>query len=427
VAAADIRNFLQAEPVGFLVVLGGIVALIYALSETRAFAKVFGVLPTVFWIYFVPMLLATLGFFPANSPVYSLLTDYFLPASLLLLFLSASIPDILKLGRRTIFVMLIATASVMLGACVGVLALLPFFKAGILPAEHLESLWKGVAALCGSWIGGSANMAAIWQSLTAGTQTEIEGQIFAAMIAVDVCVGYTWMALLIALAGRQQKINAWLRADSTRIDEVNQRMEKVTQAQARPTATSRILYMLALAFAVAFACKWLGVQAQSAFEAHVQSPLWRSVLGYYGIMIVLVTFVGLGLSLTPVSNLEGYGASKLGYALLFIVLARIGAKGNLNAIREFPAYLLMGVVWIFTHGAVLLLVAKRLRVPVFFAATASQSNIGGPVSAPVVAAAYQPGLAVVGLLMAIIGNILGTFAGLFVIAPMAHWLTGLVK
>ena len=424
---AAIRGFLDAEPVALFVTLGAIVALIYALSETRAFARVFGVLPTVFWIYFVPMLLATFGFFPEKSPVYNLLTDYFLPASLVLLFLSASIPDILKLGRRTILVMLIATASLVLGAFLGVAALLPLFKAGHLPATHLESLWKGVAALSGSWIGGSANMAAIWQSLTAGTQTDVEGQIFAAMIAVDVCVGYTWMALLIALAGRQQKINAWLRADSTRIEEVNKRMEAVTEAQARPTATSKILYMLALAFAVAVVCKWLGTQAQLAFEAHVQSPLWRSVLGYYGIMIVLVTLAGLTLSLTPVSRLEGYGASKLGYALLFIVLARIGAKGNLNAIREFPAYLLMGAVWMLTHGAVLVFVAKRLRVPVFFAATASQANVGGPVSAPVVAAAYQPSLAVVGLLMAIIGNILGTFAGLFVVAPMAHWLTGLAR
>jgi uncharacterized membrane protein len=427
VSIADIRTFLGAEPVGFFVVLCGIVAGLCALSELRALARLFDVLPCVFWIYFVPMLLATFGLFPEKSPVYGLLTDYFLPASLFLLFLSASLPDILKLGRRTIFVMLIATASVMLGAMAGVLALLPFFKAGYLPAAHLESLWKGVAALSGSWIGGSANLAAIWQSLTAGTPTEIEGQILAAMVAVDVCVAYPWMALLIAVAGRQQGINRWLRADSGRIEEVNRRMETVTQAQARPAATNKFLYMIALAFAAAFVCRWLGTQAQSAFEAHVQSPLWRSVLGYYGVMIVLVTVGGLGLSLTPVAKLEGYGASRVGYALLFIVLARIGAKGNLNAIREFPAYLLMGVVWMLTHGALLLFAAKRLRVPIFFAATASQANIGGPVSAPVVAAAYQPSLAVVGLLMAILGNILGTFAGLFAVAPMAHLLTGLMK
>ena len=427
VSIADIRTFLGAEPVGLFVVLCAIVAGIYALSEIRLLVRVFDVLPCVFWIYFVPMLLATFGLFPEKSPVYGLLTDYFLPASLVLLFLSASIPNILNLGRRTILVMLIATASVMIGAVVGVLALAPFFQAGYLPATHLESLWKGVAALSGSWIGGSANMAAIWQTLTDGTQTDVEGQIFAAMVAVDVCVAYPWMALLIALAGRQNQINRWLHADSSRIEEVNKRMETIIQTQSRPLDANKFLSMVALAFAAAFLCKWLGVQAQSAFEAHVQSSLWRSVLGYYGVMIVLVTFVGLSLSLTPVAKLEDYGASKIGYALLFLVLARIGAKGNLNAIRESPAYLLMGVVWVLTHGALLLLAAKRLRVPLFFAATASQANIGGPVSAPVVAAAYQPSLAVVGLLMAIIGNILGTFGGLFVVAPTAHFLTGLIK
>ncbi|MBE0541032.1 MAG: DUF819 family protein [Verrucomicrobia bacterium] len=427
VSIAEVRNFLEAEPVGFFALLCGIVALVFRLSETKLLAKVFAVLPTVFWIYFVPMVLATFGFFPEKSPVYSLLTDYFLPTSLLLLFLSASLPEILKLGPRTIGVMLIGTAGVILGAATGVLALLPFFKSGVLPAEHLESLWKGVAALSGSWTGGSANLAAIWQSLTGNAQTESEGQIFAAIIAVDVCIGYSWMALLIALAGQQAGINRWLRADSSRIEEVNHRMAAVTQAEARPTATGKVLYMLALAFGVAFVCKWFGTQAQAAFEAQVQSPLWRSVLGYYGIMIILVTIAGLGLSVTPVARLEVYGASKIGYALLYLVLARIGAKGDLNAIREFPAYLLMGVVWMLTHGGLLLLAAKGLRVPVFFAATASQANVGGPVSAPVVAAAYQPGLAVVGLLMAILGGVLGTFSGLFVVAPMVHWLTSLVR
>lgn len=424
---AELRNYLEAEPVGLFALLCGIVALVFRLAETKVLAKVFAVLPTVFWIYFVPMLLATLGFFPAQSPVYGLLTDYFLPASLLLLFLSASLPEILRLGPRTIGVMLIGTAGVILGAAVGVLAILPFFKLGLLPANHLESLWKGVAALSGSWTGGSANLAAIWQTLTANSQTEVEGRIFAAIIAVDVCVGYSWMAFLIALAGRQTAVNRWLRADSSRIEEVNRRIATVTQAQARPTTTGKLLYMLALAFGLAFACKWFGSQAQTAFEAQVQSPLWRSVLGYYGIMIILVTILGLVLSATPVARLEDYGASKVGYALLYLVLARIGAKGDLNAIREFPAYLLMGVVWMLTHGGLLLLAAKRFHVPLFFVATASQANVGGPVSAPVVAAAYQPGLAVVGLLMAILGGILGTFSGLFIVAPMVHWLTGWVR
>jgi uncharacterized membrane protein len=280
-----------------------------------------------------------------------------------------------------------------------------------------------VAALSGSWIGGSANMAAVWESLTGTMKTDAEKQIFAAMIAVDVCIAYPWMAFLIALAGQQKKINRWLRADSSRIDEVSKRMQAVNESQMRYPATSKFLYMIALAVTSAFVCKLLGAKINGTLAAQIQDPLWRSIFGAYAITIVLVTLIGLALSLTPVSKLEGYGASRLGYALLYIVLARIGAEGNLNVIRQFPAYLVMGVVWMLAHGIALLIVIKLLRTPLFFAVTASQANVGGPVSAPVVAAAHQPSLAVVGLLMAIIGNILGTFVGLFAVAPIVHWLT----
>lgn len=397
--------------------------MIYALSEIKGLTKLFDILPTVFWIYFVPMLLATFGFFPEKSPTYTFIRDYFLPGSLFLLFLSASIPEILKLGPRALLIMGCASAAVVLGSAVGVFVLLPFFKSGSLPSTHLESLWKAIAALSGSWIGGSANMAAIWESLTGPDKTEVEKQLYSAMIAVDVCVGYSWMALLIALAAHQQKINRWLRADTTLIEEVNKRMQSVSEAQARHPATSKFLYMIALAMLVAFVCKFLGTTANASLAHQIQSPVWRSVFGAFALTIVFVTLIGLALSFTPLAKLESYGASKLGYALLFIVLARIGAEGNLNVIRSFPAYLLMGAVWILTHGAILLAVAKLTKTPLFFAVTASQANVGGPVSAPVVAAAHQPALAVVGLLMAIVGNILGTFAGLFVIAPMMHWLT----
>src|SRR5690606_12269224 len=115
--------------------------------------------------------------------------------------------------------------TVILGSFCGVLAIIPFFKSGILPAEHLESLWKGVAALCGSWTGGSANMAAVWESLTGAEKTPAEREPFAAMIAVDVCIAYPWLAFLVALAAHQKKINGSLRADPTRIDAVNERMQ----------------------------------------------------------------------------------------------------------------------------------------------------------------------------------------------------------
>lgn len=418
-----INAFLAARPIAVFVFLAAIVGSIYALSETKKGSKIFDILPCVFWIYFIPMLLATFGFFPTKSPVYPLLSDYFLPASLFLLFISSNIPDIMKLGKRAIIVMLCATLGVVIGSIVGVLVLLPYFKTGVLPKEHLDALWKGVAALSGSWIGGSANLAAIWESLAGKNQTPIEGTIFSVIIAVDVCVAYPWMAILIALAAHQKKIDTYIKADTSQIEIVNKRMEEVSKANSRFLTTSKFIYMIALAFFLALTCKWLGEKIEGFIESRVKNELLLSILGSYAIMIILITICGLAFSLTKVSKLEGYGASKVGYAILFLVLARIGAKGNLSEIKDFPAYLMMGVAWILVHGLFLVGAMKLLKSPIFFAATASQANIGGPVSAPVVAAAYQPSLAVVGLLMAIIGNILGTFLGLFVVAPVIKIIT----
>ncbi len=424
---AHIREWLTAEPAALLVVLCGVAASVFLLAENRRLGRIFRTLPTVFWIYFVPMLLATLGFLPGESPAYALLADLFLPASLLLLMLSVRLPEIARLGRPALGLMTVGAIGIVLGAAIGTLALLPFFRLGVLPEAHLASFWKGVAALSASWTGGSSNMAAVWETLVGASPTQAEGQILAAMIAVDVCVGYSWMAFLIMLAGWQRGIDGWLRADAGRIEAVGRRVASVAGASARPATTREILCMLALAFAVALVCRWIGGAAQSALEARVESPLWRSVLGGYGLMIVLVTLCGLALSLTPVARLEEAGASKIGYALLYLVLAGIGARGDLRAVRDFPAYLVMGVVWMAVHGGLLVLAARASRIPVFFVGTASQACVGGTVSAPIVAEAYRPGLAAVGLLMAVLGNCLGTFLGLFAVAPMIHWLGGLFR
>ncbi len=413
-----LRNFMAAQPVALFVALSSIVAVIYGLSETKKFGKIFDILPCVFWVYFIPMVFATFGFFPAKSPVYDLLKDYFLPASLFLLFLSSNIPDIIKLGPKTIFVMVAGSIGVVAGAIVGALVLIPFFKTGILPQEHLSVLWKGMAALSGSWIGGTANMAAVWESLTGNLQTPVEGQIFSAMVTVDVCVAYPWMAIVIAFAAYQKKVDSWTKADTTQIEIVNKRIEEITKSESRYLMTSKFLYMITLAFFAALFCNWSGVKVEGFVEKFIKSELWLSIIGAYSLMIIFITILGLGLSLSPVSKLERYGASRVGYALLYLVLARIGAKSSLTAIKDYPAYLLMGVVWIIVHAGFLFAALKLMKSPLFFAATASQANIGGPVSAPVVAAAYQPNLAVVGLLMAILGNILGTFFALFLVAPI---------
>lgn len=407
---------------GLFAFLAGVVALIYLASEQKKLKKIFNILPCVFWVYFIPMALATLGVFPEKSPTYDFLRDYALPSSLLLLFLSVSIPDIIKLGPRALGMMFIGSLGIIVGAIAGMFAMKPFFATGLLPKEHFPILWKGVSALSASWIGGSANMAAVWESVVSNPPTQPEGQLYSAMVAVDVIVAYSWMALVIALSVFQKRFDVWIKADTGIIEDVNKRMKNVQEGNAKFLRTDKFLYMISLALALSFVCLLLSRGMEKFFYGFITNGMIRSVLKEYTILIVLVTILGICLSFTPVRRLEDYGASRVGYALLYLVLARIGAMANLNAIGRFPFYILMGVIWVGVHALFLIVGARILRSPMFFVATSSQANIGGTVSAPVVAAAYQPNLAIVGLLLAVVGNIIGTFLALFGTALLAQMI-----
>lgn len=419
---ANFRNFLGQNPMALFGVLCGILAMIYFAAEQRGIKKIFKVLPTVFWVYFIPMLMATLGFFPKQSATFDLIRDFGLPASLFLLFISVSLPDVIKLGPRAMGMMVFGSVGIVVGAVCGMLVLKPFFNAGLLPEAHLEVLWKGVAALSGSWIGGSANMAAVWESVVSDPMTKLEGEIFSAMVAVDVIVAYSWMGIVIALSSVQKRFDRWNKADTRMLVQVNQRIKEIHEKNAKVLRTDKFLYMIALAILIAVICKYISGEAGDWLDRTITNKTLASVLGGYTILIILVTIIGLAGSFTPLRRLEDYGSSRIGYALLYLVLARIGAKANLNAIGDFPWYLVMGTVWIVVHAGFLFIGVKILKAPMFFAATSSQANIGGTVSAPVVAAAYQPNLAVVGLLMAVIGGVLGTFLALFGTGLLAQWI-----
>ena len=409
-----INAYLSQNPTAVFALLAAIVAAIYFANEHKIMKKtMFRYLPCVFWVYFIPMVLATIGIFPDRSETYNFLKNIFLPASLFLLFISVRIPEVIKLGPKALGMTLIGSLGIVLGAVCGMLAIKPLFAMGKLPQEHLPYLWKGVAALSGSWIGGSANMAAVWESVVSSPQTELEGEIYSAMVAIDVIIAYGWMAIVIALASSQKKFDAWNKADTKMIADVNQRMKNIHEKSSKYLQTNKFLYMMALSVIVALVCGGISTGLNGVLDDAIESKLLRSVLGSYTILVILVTILGLGLSFTPVNKLEEYGASRVGYALLYMVLARLGAMANLNAIKDYPWYILMGVIWILVHAGILLLGARILRAPMFFAATSSQANVGGTVSAPVVAGAYQPNLAVVGLLMAVFGGIFGTFLALF--------------
>jgi uncharacterized membrane protein len=377
------------SPFALLATLAASVALVLRLEAIPALASLFRRLPAIFWVYFVPMLASTAGLLPTASPLYGALTRHLLPAALVLILLSSDLRAIARLGPRALGAMAAAAAGVAAGA----LAAFLIFGAALGPEA-----WKGLAALTGTWIGGSANLLAV------ATALELSPDAQGIAILVDTVVGYSWMGILIALSARQPALDRRLRADRAEVAAIGERLATRLARGRRPTTVGDVTLLVALA---------LGVSAL-AMEAGRRLPPVGEVLSPFAWGIVLVTTAGLALSLTPLAKLDGAGASSLGYGAFYLLLAAVGAQADLARIVAQPLWIAAGVVVIAVHALVLVVALKLMRAPSFFLGAASQASIGGYSSAPIVAEIWQPGLAPVGLLLAVVGNVLGTYLGLAV-------------
>ncbi len=384
------------DPLLVFAYLAAVVALVFQVARRPALRPLFDRLPALVWTYFLPMLSTTAGILPAESPVYRAIARYLLPASLSLLLLSSELKAIARLGRTALVVMTVGMAGIMLGGVAGFLVLRPW-----LPPDA----WKAVGALVATWIGGSANLVAVANAL------ELSPELQGVLIIVDTVVAYTWMGALISFAARQEAFDRWNQADRAAVEGVGQRLASVGGKQTRPATVADMTLMVGLAVVLTAACLKIGSLL----------PPVGQVLNAFSWAIILLTTAALLLSLTPLARLEQAGASTLGYAGFYLLLASVGAQGDLRKVVSHPQFILLGVIVIAVHAALLFAALRLLRAPLFFAGAASQACVGGYSSAPLVAAIYHPAMAPVGLLLAVLGNVVGTYLGLFV----AQVLSGL--
>lgn len=341
------------------------------------------ILPVPFWCYFLPMLASAAGWIPGSHPLYTFLSQQLLPICLVLLLLGTDLKALAALGRKAVLVMLAGSAGTLVGALVSFL----LYKAW-LPKEA----WGAVGALSASWIGGSANLLAVKEAL------RVPDDLIGPIVVVDVAVAYSWMALLIASATLQRRW-AWQERPSPSSASATLRGGPPLAGLASASESGlAILLAIGLSLFVQSLAKQL-----PSFEPVISASTWT---------ILLVTTLSLLLSLTPVRALGRGYVPRLGTFALYLLLASIGARADLHAITTTPVFLALGITWIAIHGAVLLVAGYLLRAPLGLIATASQANIGGPISAPIVGATFSPQLATAGLLMAILGNLLGTYLGL---------------
>jgi len=382
------------DPNAIFIYIVSLIGLIHYLKSISALEKVFKYAPPIIWIYFLPMLSSGIGVIPTASPLYSWTSKYLLPPALILLLLSSNIKILSTLGSKAIGTMLFGTLGIVLG---GPISLLVF--GSFLP----EDAWMGLAALSGSWIGGSANMVAIGKSI--GTSDNLFGN----MIVIDTVVGYGWMGIVILISGHQKSIDKWNDADTRIIDDLNIKMS--TEDSKRPTSFNDLLTIVVVSL-------FFGLLS---LELGKLIPDLGKVVTSFGWTIILVSLIGVSLSFTKLSDLNNAGSSHVGNLFLYILLGTIGAKANITQIGDLPYYIAVGILWIFIHAIILFFGGRLLKAPMFLIATSSQANIGGVVSAPIIATVYKKSLAPVGLLMGVIGNIIGIYAGLF-----TAWLLSLV-
>jgi uncharacterized membrane protein len=264
-----------------------------------------------------------------------------------------------------------------------------------------------MATTAGSWIGGSANQTALREIYETGPNT------FSIWVAVDVIVANIWMAILLAFAANHVKMDKWLKADASLVDSVRKSAEAYEAAHTRNPSLRDLMVILAFA---------LGATGVSHVLADILTPYFKETFpggAQYSLhssffwIVVVATIIGVALSFTPVRKLQGAGATKIGSVMIYFLIATVGLNMNIAALFKTPAFFLIGALWITIHALLLIGVAKLIRAPVFFLAVGSQANIGGAASAPVVASAFHPSLAPVGVLLAVLGYIVGTFAGWF--------------
>jgi uncharacterized membrane protein len=385
------------ESTAVFIYLAALLGAIFWLSGLPRLQPLFRATPAVIYAYFLPALSTSLGITPASSPAYDWMVRFLLPVSLLLLMVTVDVRAILRLGGKALIMMLAGSLGIIIG---GPIALALF--GAFLPADT----WMGLAALGGSWIGGAPNMVAIKESV--GTPDSLMGPI----IVVDTVVAYGWMGVLLFLSSFQKKLDSWLRADTREIDSLDGRLTEV-DGERRPMEVRDLGMILGLGFSGAAVCIWIGDRLPLLGDPTIIShTTWT---------VVLVTTMGLMLSFTPVRKLERVGASRAGYLALYLMLTAIGAQADLLMVLEAPLYLLVGAVWLGIHIAVLFTVARLVRAPLFFVATGSMANVGGVISAPVVASVYRRSLAPVGVLMGVSGYLIGIYGAL-----LCAWLLSLV-
>ncbi|MBK7105223.1 MAG: DUF819 family protein [Ignavibacteriae bacterium] len=392
------------DAITFAILLTILAIIFKTSSSTKSFwIKFYKVVPTLMLCYFIPGILNSLGIISSeNSKLYFVGSRFLLPVSLVLLTIGVDFKSILKLGPKALIMMLTGTAGIVIGGPIALFIVSTIFPDFIIHEGEFAT-WRGLSAISGSWIGGSANQTAMKEIFN------INDSVFSAIIAIDVMTYSIWFAVLLYGVGIKDKLNKFLKADEKSLKAIELGIEKEHSDKLEFSDNTKMMTILAVGF---------GVTGVSHFFADIIAPYFQnnfpqfakfSLTSEFFWMIIFATSGGLLLSFTKFRKLETYGASKVGNLFLYILIAIIGMEMNVIGFFQNYHLFLITSIWIIIHGTLLIIVGRIIKAPFFFLAVGSQANIGGSASAPIIAAAFHPSLASIGVLLAVLGYALGTY------------------
>lgn len=415
------------DTIVFGLLMLAIAFIFYTESKTSGFwFKFYKIVPGLFMAYMLPAVFTTLGWIAPDweritdtgavvqerSNLYYVASRYLLPAALVLMTLSIDLKAVFNLGWKALIMFFTGTIGIVIGGPIAIL-LIAMISPETVDGIGADAVWRGLSTLAGSWIGGGANQTAM---------LEIYGynpKLYGGMVFVDIVVANIWMALLLIGIGKRKRINSWLKADTTAIEELKERVSSFTESVKRNPSLTDLMIMVGIAFGtVSFAHFGAGYLAPlfDNYISGIESTTARNIFTFLGSsffwMISISTLVAIALSFSKAKNYEGAGASKFGSVFIYILVATIGMKMDLKLIFDNTGLIAIGVVWMSIHALLLILVAKLIKAPYFFLAVGSQANVGGAASAPIVASAFHPSLATVGVLLAVFGYAIGTLAAI---------------
>lgn len=394
--------------------------------KTGFWPKFYKIVPGLFMAYMIPALFTTVGLIAPewkttdasgnivehSTSLYYVSSRYLLPAALVLMTLSIDLKAVFNLGWKALIMFFTGTIGIVIGGPIAIL-LISMVSPETVGGAGPDAVWRGLSTLAGSWIGGGANQTAMLEIYSYNPSK------YGAMVFVDIVVANIWMAILLIGIGKRNRINKWLGADTSSIETLKEKMSAFTNKIKRNPSLTDLMIIAAIAFgtvSLAHLCSNFLAPFFEGAVANIESATTRNIFTFLGSkffwMISIATIIAILLSFTKAKNYEGAGASKFGSVFIYILVATIGMKMDLTLIFDNAGLIVIGVVWMIIHAGLLILVAKLIKAPYFFLAIGSQANVGGAASAPIVASAFHPSLATVGVLLAVVGYAIGTVAAI---------------